>query len=127
MVPLVPKLGWDEIRAFAKWVADSFVAQRPEDFTANMAKAARHGRIYIDYLRNSRGATAVGAYTPRAREGAPVSTPLLWDEVKIGVHPESFTVDTVPERLAGLGSDPWADIGKVRQSLSAPLRRRVGI
>jgi DNA ligase D len=52
VVPLAPKLGWDEIRVFAKWVADSFVAQRPEDFTANMAKTARHGRIYIDYLRN---------------------------------------------------------------------------
>ena len=126
VVPLVPKLGWNEIRAFAKWAADRFVAHRPEDFTANMAKAARQGRIYIDYLRNSRGATAVGAYTPRAREGAPVSTPLLWDEVKNGIHPESFTVDTVPERLARLKSDPWADIGKVHQSLSAPLRR-VGI
>jgi Inhibitor of apoptosis-promoting Bax1 len=77
VVPLVPKLGWDQVRAFAKWMADSFVAQRPKDFTANMAKTARQGRIFIDYLRNSRGATAVGAYTPRAREGAPVSTPLL--------------------------------------------------
>jgi bifunctional non-homologous end joining protein LigD len=127
VVPLVPELGWDEVRAFAKWVADSFVAQRPEDFTANMAKTARRGRIYIDYLRNSRGATAVGAYTPRAREGAPVSTPLLWDEVKNGIHPEVFTAATVPERLARLGSDPWADIRKVRQSLSTAVRRRVGI
>ena len=78
VIPLTPKLGWDEVKAFAKWVADSFVAQRPQDFTANMAKRARRGRIYIDYLRNGRGATAVGAYTPRARPGAPVSTPLSW-------------------------------------------------
>jgi bifunctional non-homologous end joining protein LigD len=126
-VPLAPKLGWEEVRAFAKWVADSFVAQRPRDFTANMAKTARQGRIFIDYLRNSRGATAVGAYTPRAREGAPVSTPLLWDEVKNGIHPEGFTIDTVPERLARLGSDPWTDIAKVRQSLSTTVRRRVAI
>jgi bifunctional non-homologous end joining protein LigD len=124
---LIPKLGWNEVRAFAKWVADSFVAQRPEDFTANMAKTARRGRSYIDYLRNSWGATAVGAYTPRAREGAPVSTPLLWDEVRNGVRPEGLTVNTVPKRLAMFDSDPWANIGKVRQSLSAPVRRRVGI
>jgi bifunctional non-homologous end joining protein LigD len=126
VVPLVPKLGWDEVRAFAKSVADSFVAQRPQDFTAKMAKTARRGHIYIDYLRNSRGATAVGAYIPRARECAPVSTPLLWDEVKNGVRPEGFTVDTVPQRLARLDSDPWADIGKLRQSLSTAVRRRVG-
>jgi bifunctional non-homologous end joining protein LigD len=74
VVPLVPKLGWDEVRAFAKSVADSFAAQRPQDFTANMAKTARRGRIYIDYLRNSRGATAVGAYTP-APASAPQSRP----------------------------------------------------
>ena len=70
-----------------QWIADSFVAQRPDDFTANMAKGARHGRIYIDYLRNGRGATAVGAYIPRARPSAPVSTPLFWEEVEQGVRP----------------------------------------
>ena len=82
VIPLTPKLDWDQVKAFAKWIADSFVAQRPEDFTANMAKRARHGRIYIDYLRNGRGATAVGAYSPRARPGAPVSTPVSWEEVE---------------------------------------------
>jgi bifunctional non-homologous end joining protein LigD len=126
VVPLTPKLGWDEIKAFAKWVADSFVAQRPKDFTANMAKKARQGRIYIDYLRNGRGATAVGAYSPRARPGAPVSTPLSWEEVEKGVPPGSFTVETVPERLAGLASDPWAEMNTIRQSLTAAVRRRIG-
>ena len=65
-----------------------------------MAKRARHGRIYIDYLRNGRGATAVGAYIPRARPGAPVSTPVSWEEVERGVKPDEFTVETVPQRLA---------------------------
>jgi bifunctional non-homologous end joining protein LigD len=127
VIPLTPKLDWDEIKAFAKWVADSFVAQRPEDFTANMAKKARHGRIYIDYLRNGRGATAVGAYSPRARPGAPVSTPLSWKEVENGVRPQEFTVETVPQRLAALQSDPWEEIGKIRQSISAAVGRQVGI
>ncbi len=126
VVPLQPKLGWDEVKAFTKWVADRFVAQSPELFTANMAKRARHGRIYIDYLRNSRGATAVGAYSPRARPGAPVSTPLFWEEVEKSVRPDGFTVATVPRRLAAIESDPWAEIGKIRQSISAAVRRRMG-
>jgi bifunctional non-homologous end joining protein LigD len=126
VVPLQPKLGWDEVKAFTKWVADQFVAQSPERFTANQAKRARHGRIYIDYLRNSRGATAIGAYSPRARPKAPVSTPLFWEEVEKGVRPEGFTVATVPQRLAALKTDPWAEIGKLRQSISAAVRRRIG-
>ncbi|MBV9686835.1 MAG: non-homologous end-joining DNA ligase [Alphaproteobacteria bacterium] len=127
VIPLTPKLDWDQVKAFAKWVADSFVAQRPEGFTANMAKRARHGRIYIDYLRNGRGATAVGLYTPRARPGAPVSTPLSWEEVENGVRADEFTVKTVPQRLAALSSDPWAEIGKIRQTVNAAVRRQVGI
>jgi bifunctional non-homologous end joining protein LigD len=126
VVPLQPKLGWEEAKAFTKWVADQFVAQSPELFTANMAKRARRGRIYIDYLRNSRGATAIGAYSPRARPGATVSTPLFWDEVEKSVRPQDFTVATVPQRLAALDSDPWAEISKIRQTLSAAARRRIG-
>jgi bifunctional non-homologous end joining protein LigD len=127
IVPLTPKLQWDEAKAFTKWVADTLVAQSPGQFTANQSKRARQDRIYLDYLRNGRGATAVGAYSPRARSGAPVSTPLFWEEVENGVRPEAFTVETVPDRLAKLGSDPWAEIGKTRQSVSAAVRRRVGI
>ena len=127
VVPLTPKLSWDEAKAFTKWVADTLVARSPGQFTANQSKKARQGRIYIDYLRNGRGATAVGAYSPRARSGAPVSTPLFWEEVEDGARPEAFTVETVPDRLDKLGSDPWAEIGKIRQSVSAAVRRRVGI
>jgi bifunctional non-homologous end joining protein LigD len=127
VIPLTPKLGWDEIKAFAKWVADSLVTQRPQDFTANMAKRARRGRIYIDYLRNGRGATAVGAYSPRARPGAPVSTPVSWEEVEQGVRPDEFTVETVPQRLRAIGADPWAEIGKIRQTISAAVRREVAV
>ena len=126
VVPLQPKLGWDEVKNFTKWVADQIVAQSPEAFTANQSKRARRGRIYIDYLRNSRGATAIGAYSPRARPGAPVSTPLFWEEVEKNVRPEGFTVATVPQRLAALETDPWAEIGGLRQSISAAVRRRIG-
>jgi bifunctional non-homologous end joining protein LigD len=125
VVPLQPKLGWDDVKAFTKWVADQFVAQSPDRFTANQAKRARRGRIYIDYLRNSRGATAIGAYSPRARPGATVSTPLFWEEVENGVRPEGFTITTVPRRLQALDADPWAEIGKLGQSISAAVRRRM--
>jgi bifunctional non-homologous end joining protein LigD len=125
-VPLRPKLDWDEVKAFTKWVAEQIVVRSPEAFTANQTKRARRGRIYIDYLRNARGATAVGAYSPRARSGAPVSTPLFWEEVEKSVRPEGFTVATVPRRLAALGEDPWAEIGGIRQSIDAAVRRRMG-
>ncbi|HKS87913.1 MAG TPA: non-homologous end-joining DNA ligase, partial [Stellaceae bacterium] len=127
VVPVTPRLEWEAIKEFAKWVAERFVAAYPERFTSNMAKRARTGRIFIDYLRNGRGATAIGAYSPRAREGAPVATPLAWEEVEKGVKPAEFTVETVPARLAKLKSDPWAEMSKLRQSISPRVRRAAGI
>ena len=127
VVPVAPKLGWDQVKEFSKWVAERFATNYPERFTTNMAKRARTGRIFIDYLRNGRGATAVGAYSARARSGAPVATPLSWDEVEKGVTPDRFTVLTVPDRVKALKSDPWAEIATVRQSISAAVRRAAGI
>jgi bifunctional non-homologous end joining protein LigD len=127
VAPVTPTLGWDAIKEFSRWVAERFVAAYPDRFTANMAKRAREGRIFIDYLRNTRGATAVGAYSARARAGAPVATPLAWEEVENGVKPDAFTVMTVPARLAKLNSDPWAEMPKLRQSISARVRKEVGI
>jgi len=127
VVPVAPKLGWEEIKEFSKWVAERFAANYPDRFTTNMAKRARTGRIFIDYLRNGRGATAIGAYSARARPGAPVATPLSWEEVEKGIKPDRFTVLTVPDRLKRLKSDPWAEIGKIRQSISAAVRRAAGI
>jgi len=127
VAPVTPKLGWDAIKEFSRWVAERFVAAYPDRFTANMAKRARAGRIFIDYLRNARGATAVGAYSARARAGAPVATPLAWEEVESGAKPDAFTVQTVPARLAKLKSDPWAEMPKLRQSITARVRNEVGI
>ena len=96
-------------------------------FTANPAKRERHDRIYLDYLRNGRGATAVGTYSPRDRPGTTVSTPISWDEVEADVRPSAFTVATVPARLHSLARDPWAEIGEARQAISAKVRRHIGI
>jgi bifunctional non-homologous end joining protein LigD len=127
VVPIAPTLDWEAVRAFSRWVAERFAAVDPDHFTSNMAKRVRAGRIFIDYLRNSRGATAIAAYSPRARPGAPVAMPLSWEEVENGVKPDRFTVATVPERLARLTSDPWAEMRELRQAISAKLRREIGI
>ena len=127
VVPIQPRLGWDEVKAFTKAVVEDLAARHPDRYTANQLKRMRKGRIYLDYLRNGRGATAVGAYSTRARAGATVSTPLFWDEVEAGTRPEGFTVATVPSRLAALKSDPWAEIAKIRQSITAATRRKYGV
>jgi bifunctional non-homologous end joining protein LigD len=127
VVPLTPKLDWDAAKTFAHWVAERLAEQSPAQFTANQAKRVRHGKIYIDYLRNSRGATAVGAYSPRDRAGATVSTPCSWEEVESGIEPARFTIATVPQRIASLAADPWAELAAVRQTLSARVRKHVGI
>jgi DNA ligase D-like protein (predicted polymerase) len=84
------------------------VREAPEAFVAVMSKARRTGRIYIDYLRNQRGATSVSAYSTRAKPEAPVSTPLTWDELRPDVASTRYTVANLPRRLASLRADPWA-------------------
>ena len=87
-----------------------------------MGKGARRGgRIFIDYLRNGRGATAVAAYSTRARAGATVSTPLSWAEVEGGIRSDHFTVRNLPQRLRSLRADPWAEIAKVKQKVTASM------
>jgi bifunctional non-homologous end joining protein LigD len=82
-----------------------------------MAKRARQGRIFIDYFRNDRGATAVGAYSTRALPRASVSTPLAWDELSEGLRSDHFTIDNLRHRLGVLKSDPWPDFFKLRQRI----------
>lgn len=123
VAPVERKIGWDDFKAFARAVAERMVAERPDRYLAHAAKKDRRGRIFVDWLRNARGATAIAAYSPRARPGATVATPLTWDELERGVDPASFTVTTVPARLAGLARDPWAGYADLRQSVSSAARR----
>ena len=87
----------------------------------------RKGRIYIDYLRNGRGATAVGSYSLRARPGAPAAVPLGWRELDTIDDPLDLNYSTVPQRLAGLHSDPWADVAESPQRLTKEIERKLGI
>ncbi len=125
VVPLQPRYQWDEIKAFAKEVAVEMTRREPAAYTAVLSKKARHGRVFIDYLRNQRGATAIAAYSARARRGATVAVPVTWKEVVDGMRSDAFTIKTLPRRLATLRADPWQELTKVRQSLSASLRRRL--
>jgi bifunctional non-homologous end joining protein LigD len=85
-----------------------------------MARAERKGKIFIDYLRNVRGATSVAAYSTRARPQAPISTPLDWGELTPRLHSDHYTIANLPRRLAALGADPWARYWTVRQRLPVP-------
>jgi bifunctional non-homologous end joining protein LigD len=92
-----------------------------------MAKKFRTRRIFIDYLRNGPGATTIAAYSVRAREGAPVSTPLHWDELGGRMKPTQFHAANVPRRLQGLHSDPWKTFRRRPQTLTAAMKRKLGI
>lgn len=127
VVPLKRRHGWDEVKAFSHAAARHLVQLAPDRFIANMAKAKRGGKIFIDYLRNGEGAVAVAAYSPRARPGAPVSTPIAWDELTPTLRPAEFNLQTVPRRLASLKQDPWADYGQTAYSLTKRMREALGV
>ena len=119
VVPLRPEAGWDALRALGEGIGAEMTRRAPDRYTINPLKAARRGRIFIDYLRNVRGATAVAAYSPRAKPGAPVSMPLTWAELSAKTDPAAFTVATAPKRLATLRKDPWAEFFSVDQAITA--------
>lgn len=112
VAPLKPELEWEQAKAMTKEIADRIVSERPKEYIATMSKAKRTSKIFIDYLRNGRSATSVAAYSTRARTGAPVSTPLTWEELESGVKPDQFNTQTLPERIASLTKDPWAGFFK---------------
>ena len=121
VVPLVPDIGWDEAKAFARVFAEQMAGDSPDLYVSTMSKKIRKGRVFVDYLRNGQGATAVAAYSTRARTGAPVATPLSWDELGPDVKGDHFNVSNVVRRLQHLDRDPWADFFKTRQSLKKVL------
>ncbi|HTG33996.1 MAG TPA: DNA ligase D [Thermoanaerobaculia bacterium] len=127
VLPIARKDNWDEVKAFTKAVAEKMVAAYPGKYTSRLPKADRKGKIFIDYLRNGRGATSICAYSTRSRENAPVSAPLFWEELETDVRGNTYTVRTLPERLENLPSDPWADFFKVKQSVTAAMKKAVGM
>ncbi len=117
VVPVEPSVGWAEAKSFTASIAEAMAADHPERYVATVAKRARRGRIYVDYLRNDRGSTAVAAYSTRALPQASVSTPLQWDELSNGLRSDHFTVGNLRNRLAFLKRDPWHEFFSLRQRI----------
>lgn len=122
--PLQPKANWTAVKAFTKRMAEAMAADDPDRYVATVAKARRKGRILIDYLRNQRGATAVAAFSTRARPGAPVSAPLGWDELGPEIGPAHFTLANMPTRLDALPRDPWEGYAAAAVPLEPAARKR---
>ena len=126
VVPILPEMQWPAAREFAYAFVRSMERANPALYLTKMTKAARAGKIYLDYLRNERGATAVAPYTPRARSGMGVSMPLAWSELKLPERP-TFRVAELPQWSARLKKDPWANLDAKRQSVTGEARRAVGM
>jgi bifunctional non-homologous end joining protein LigD len=122
VVPIARRDGWEPVRAAARAMALELAAASPSLIVATMGKARRQGRVYVDWLRNGEGATAVAAYSPRARPGLPVSMPIAWEDLARDVRGTHFGVANVPGILARR-RDPWARYATTRQSLTAAHRR----
>ncbi len=108
---------WEEAKAFTKAIAEAMEADEPERYVSTATKAKRNKRIFVDYLRNSREATAVAPYSTRARPGAPVAVPIDWPELGSLKAANQYTVRNLIQRLSRQRKDPWAEIGRVKQSL----------
>lgn len=126
VVPIRPTRGWDEIKGFSKAVAEFLVRTFPDRFTDKITKSRRRGKIFIDYLRNAEGATAIAAYAVRARANAPVATPIDWTELDREVRYDYFNVRNIPQRLARMKRDPWSGFFELKQSVTATMMKRVG-
>jgi bifunctional non-homologous end joining protein LigD len=123
VAPLKRGPDFDAVRQFARDVGTVVAADDPAHRTVEQRKGKRGDRIYVDVMRNAYAQTAAAPYTVRARRGAPVATPLEWDELSArGMRPDRFTIRDVPKRIAEQG-DPWSDIRKHARSLTLPTQR----
>ncbi|MFW6066818.1 MAG: non-homologous end-joining DNA ligase [Myxococcota bacterium] len=127
VLPVTRRHDFQEVKEFTKTVAKSVEEEDPDRYVAEASKHKRRGRVFIDYLRNTRGATAVCPYSTRARPGAPVAVPLRWDELTDDLDPAGHTVERLHRRLARMRTDPWQGYADVHQSITSDARRRLGL
>ena len=126
VVPIRATLEWEQAKGFTRAIADLMARTFPDRFIAVMSKTRRKGKIFLDYLRNAAGATAIAPYSLRARANAPVATPIGWDELTEDVRFDHFNLRTIPSRLSAAKSDPWSDFLELRQSIGKAMFKRVG-
>ena len=127
VVPLTRKHSWSEVKAFSRAIAVHMAGVLPERFSAVSGPKNRVGKIFIDYLRNGKGASTVAAFSVRARPGMGVSMPVSWDELKTVKSAHQWTMQTAVARQRRLGGDAWEGYWQVRQSITAVMRRAVGM
>ena len=127
VVPVERRTSWAKFKDFAQAFVESLAKREPRRYTASVAKSARRGKIFIDYIRNVRGATAVGSYSLRARPGAPAATPLEWSELSSVEDPRDFDYQTVPLRMASLATDPWRAIEDSTQRITNDMVQKLRI
>lgn len=118
VVPLERRRGWTDIKAAAKGLATQLEKAAPDRYVATASKSRRKGKIFIDWLRNERGATAIVPFSLRAHPGAPVATPISWDELSRIESAAHYTIENIRTRLSRLKNDPWDGYNGVRQSIS---------
>jgi bifunctional non-homologous end joining protein LigD len=118
------RVTWKEAKGFAQGVCQWMASETPERYLLNMSKKLRHGKIFLDYLRNDRMATAVAVLSPRAREGATVSMPLTWAQVRGDLDPRRYTVRSVPALLAKTSA--WEGYDDAASSIKAGIRKLTG-
>jgi bifunctional non-homologous end joining protein LigD len=127
VVPLHPQADWDTVKMFARAVSEQHARDEPGLLTTNMSKSKRRGRIFLDYLRNGHGSTAIASYSARARPRAPVAVPLRWDELSPAVRSDHYTVETLQRRLGALRADPWEGFFEAAVPLGTAIRKVVGV
>ncbi len=125
VLPIRRREGWEDVKAFARLCAEHLARTLPSLFVANMSKAKRRGRVFVDYLRNGESATAIAAYSLRARPGLPVALPIRWEDFDRDLRGDHFNLRNVPAILAAR-TDPWAGIDAAAQTLAAARRRLAG-
>mgnify|MGYP003574905996 CR=1 FL=1 len=116
-IPISPEYSWDDVKAFSHTLSLYLVEGRPDFYTANMSKSLRKKKIFIDYLRNGYGATAVAPYSLRAKEYSFVALPVTWEELKKLKGPQEFTLKKALSKLKRRRSDPWAGMDKLKQKI----------
>lgn len=115
------------MKGFSQKIVQHMAKLNPDRFSAVSGPKNRIGKIFIDYLRNGKGATTINAYSARTREGLPVSVPLFKEEVKEIKGANIWNIHNLHERLGELGEDPWKDYGKIKQTITADMRRMIGL
>jgi bifunctional non-homologous end joining protein LigD len=127
VIPLTRRQSWVEVKAFSQAIARHMANVMPDRFSAVLGPKNRVKKIFIDYLRNSKGASTVAAFSARARSGMGVSMPIAWEELREIKAADQWTIHSAVKRQRSLGADPWQGYWRCRQGLTIAMRRAIGM